>query len=64
MDTATREAISIASEHTREGALAMLTLPAAELAAELARLAGGTVELPPHLERIVRTLLVAAVLRG
>ncbi len=64
MDAVTREAICIASEHTREGALAMLTLPAADLAAELGKLTGGTVELSPEMERIVRALLVGCVLRG
>ncbi len=64
MDTVTREAVEIAGEFTREGALHALTLPAAELAAELGKLAGGEVELTPRLERAIRVLLVSAVLRS
>ncbi len=63
-NTATELAIEVAGQHTPAGALHMLTLPAAELAAELSKLTGGTVELSPEMERIVRALLVGCVLRG
>ncbi len=64
MDLVEREVIETAGSYTALGAAALLILPASDLAVELAKQIGRQVELTPLLERTIRVLLVAAVLRG
>ncbi len=64
MDLVEKETIETAGSYTALGAAALLILPASDLAVELAKQIGRQVELTPLLERAIRMLLVAAVLRG